>query len=124
MIRALETDVPTIAAVPDRAEFLELVHVWLRFAGDKLLQLCLAGTESAKVVEWDLDADEVAVGELADVAGVGTAPAFSRARYVFWKDRAAAMAGSNVDGGDVTEAAARCRNGLRYNWNVHFGLRD
>ncbi|KAI1169057.1 hypothetical protein F5B18DRAFT_593836 [Nemania serpens] len=98
-------------------ERLALVEIWLSYAREELLRLCLA-TSPHIDPSWALE-EQQSVGPLAREAGIEPAVAYSRKRFSLWKDRLAEMKAEAVDS---TSLAARCAHMITGVWDDHFGI--
>ncbi len=92
-------------------------QIWLRYAGEVLLQLCLAASIPLDS-SWALD-EQQSVGLLAKQANIGPDAAWSRERFGFWKDRLVAMA-ADAEGEEPIEAL--CANSTKGIWETYFGI--
>ncbi|KAF2971386.1 hypothetical protein GQX73_g2254 [Xylaria multiplex] len=116
---ALETPSSTLG---DYVPLLVLVHIWLRYAGDVLLRLCLDASPRLDS-SWALDEQQL-VGPLAQQANIGLAAAWSQERFSFWKDRLVAMAAEAKDkkSKDKKSIEALCATSITYIWETRLGV--
>ncbi|KAI0811505.1 hypothetical protein GGR55DRAFT_643381 [Xylaria sp. FL0064] len=114
----LETPLPPSSAVgSNTSQRLALVRIWLRYAGEVLLRLCI----SASLLfdsSWALD-EQQPIGPLARQANIGPVAAWSQERFIFWKDRLVAMT-AEAEGEEPIEAL--CAYSIRNIWETHFGI--
>ncbi|KAI8630220.1 hypothetical protein F5Y19DRAFT_57919 [Xylariaceae sp. FL1651] len=123
MKQALET--PPIPLSPSSSpsgfdnsgERLALVEIWLRYAGEELLRQCLDGSTYIDF-SWALDGQQ-SVGPLAREAGIDPATAFSRERFLLWKNRLEAM---KAEPGDDMTVDVRCALMITAIWDDYFGI--
>jgi hypothetical protein len=92
-------------------DLLPIVNVWLRYAGDKLIRLCV---ESHKDVQPHVNE----AGKLATEAGVSEL-GFSRARYRYWQDHLRRLGAGEDHTKD--ESALQSSNVMFLYWNQYFG---
>ncbi|KAI1149264.1 hypothetical protein F4825DRAFT_431068 [Nemania diffusa] len=118
MKQALETQPTSSSSVSNtRAERLALVEIWLSYAKEDLLRLCLA-TSTYTDPSWALDEQQL-VGPLAQEAGINPATACSKERFAFWKDRLVVM---KAEAEDNTSLEARCAHMITMVWDDHYGI--
>ncbi|CAJ2506666.1 Uu.00g078520.m01.CDS01 [Anthostomella pinea] len=98
-------------------EDLALVEIWLSYAGEDLLRLCLtASTDSDS--SWSLDGQD-SVGPLARQAGVEPTAVYSRERFLFWKDRLARL---TAEAELESAVEAWCAHMITGVWDDYFGI--
>ncbi|KAI1766223.1 hypothetical protein GGR53DRAFT_464623 [Hypoxylon sp. FL1150] len=93
----------------------QLVHIWLRYAGDQLLLLSL---ERLPVNGgWTSEASAHSIGPLARDAAV-VEGGFSKARFIFWKERLVVLRMEPVD---EIEIISQCASMITFLWETYFG---
>ncbi|KAI6093549.1 hypothetical protein F4821DRAFT_220876 [Hypoxylon rubiginosum] len=92
----------------------QLVHVWLRYAGDQLLLLSLA--RLPVYGGWKFEADGQSIGPLARAAGVDEG-GFSKARFIFWKERLVLL---RMEPADEIEIISQCAGIITFIWETYF----
>tara|TARA_R110002060_G_scaffold24412_1_gene33163 strand:+ start:579 stop:1403 length:825 start_codon:yes stop_codon:yes gene_type:complete len=112
MNQALERSGGIVGGGVDLSEHLQLVQIWLRYAGDKLLRLCLA-KYSGDGADWKRDHSS------AQLDG-GVTEGFDRERFLAWR-RKLQITGEESDG-PLKELATACSNNIEIVWNSYFGL--
>ncbi|KAK0510705.1 hypothetical protein JMJ35_007137 [Cladonia borealis] len=85
-------------------QLLAVVQIWLRYSGDKILQLGVSNHPCSEP-GWNTGASSP--GQLARDAGVDSA-GFSQARFLFWKKRISDLKESEDEA--VKEMATACSN--------------
>ena len=85
-------------------QFLAVVQIWLRYSGDKILQLSVSNHPCSEP-GWNTGASSP--GQLARDAGVDSA-GFSQVRFLFWKKRISDLKESEDEA--VKEMATACSN--------------
>ncbi|OTB06358.1 hypothetical protein M426DRAFT_319094 [Hypoxylon sp. CI-4A] len=98
----------------------QILQVWIRYAGDQLLRLSLAGSPADGRRAWALDPNGPPIGPLAQQAGINQ-EGFSRARFVFWKERLTAL---KMEPKDEIVVVSECANMIAWIWECYFGLRE
>ncbi|KAI1170708.1 hypothetical protein F4777DRAFT_568288 [Nemania sp. FL0916] len=119
-IMKLAVETPLPPSSPDEGSStprLALVQIWLSYAGDTLLRLCLTASTPLDP-SWALD-DQQPIGPLAQQAGISLAAAYSRERFCFWKDRLEAMM---VVANYAESLESDCATAIQISWNTHFGI--
>lgn len=101
--RAIETEAEGPLST---LQLLALVQIWLRYSGDKLLQLSVA-VHPCSDSAWNNGAS--LFGPLARDAGVGTA-GFSQGRFLFWKKRLSDLMETEDEA--VNEMTTACFNNM------------
>lgn len=111
MSQALESPAD-IGEKTNLSEHLRLVQIWLRYAGDKLLRLCLASHAGDEAI-WKRDHSP------AQRAGE-TTQGFKRERFLAWKKKLLIF--REDDDGPVKTLATACSNNIQIVWNSYFGV--
>ena len=112
MSQALESTADNSGGGIDLSEHLGLVQIWLRYAGDKLLRLCLAshpGNEDA----WTREHSSAQLAE-------GATRGYERERFLAWKGKLQSL--REETDGSVNELAIACSNNINIVWNCYFGV--
>ena len=99
------------------SELLPVVQIWLHFAGDKLLRLCVSDHRDTDPT-WNTVNSPI--GTLARDAAVDS-QGFSLARFLFWKKRLQDLKEAEDWAGK--DAGTACSNIIIMVWNTFFGLR-
>ncbi|KAI4866291.1 hypothetical protein F4820DRAFT_417724 [Hypoxylon rubiginosum] len=92
-----------------------LAHVWLRYAGDQVLLLSLAHLPVHG--GWESEASARPIGPLAQDAGIDE-EGFSKARFVFWKERLIVL---RMEPADEIEVISQCASMITFIWEAYFG---
>ncbi|KAH7377969.1 hypothetical protein BKA64DRAFT_750382 [Cadophora sp. MPI-SDFR-AT-0126] len=112
MSQALEGPEHIAGGTIDVFELFRLVQIWLRYAGDKLLRLCLAN-HSGNEANWRREHSS------AQLPGKVT-QGFNRDRFLAWKSKLQIL--REESDGSLKELATACSNNIEIVWNSYFGV--